>query len=100
MDEQLRTRIEEVLDAYVRPALLTHMGDIEVCNLDEEGTLWVLMTGECAGCPSANETITGLVEKELLQRIPQIRKVELDNGITDEVYDQVLQMFSHRNQEA
>ena len=96
MEEQLLERIENVLDAYVRPALLTHMGDLEVCNLDEEGTLWVLMTGECAGCPSANETVTGLVEKELTSRIPEIKRVDIDNGITDEVYEQVMKMLSHK----
>ena len=96
MEEQLLNRIEDVLDAYVRPSLLTHMGDLEVAGLDEEGTLWVLMTGECAGCPSSNETITGLVEKELVSRIPEIRRVDIDNGITDEVYDQVLQMLSRK----
>ena len=96
MEEQLLNRIEDVLDAYVRPSLFTHMGDPEVAGLDEEGTLWVLMTGECAGCPSSNETITGLVEKELVSRIPEIRRVDIDNGITDEVYDQVLQMLSRK----
>ena len=96
MEEQLLNRIEDVLDAYVRPSLLTHMGDLEVAGLDEEGTLWVLMTGECAGCPSSNETITGLVEKELVSRIPEIRRVDIDNGITDEVYGQVLQMLSRK----
>ena len=65
MEDQLFERIENVLDAYVRPTLLTHRGDLEVCDLDDEGTLWILMTGECAGCPSAIDTVAGLVEKEL-----------------------------------
>ena len=98
MEDQILGRIEEVLDACGRPALLTHMGDLQVAGLDEEGTLWVLMTGECAGCPSADETVKGLVEKELTERIPEVKRVEIDNGITDDVYEEVLQMFSHRRE--
>jgi len=96
MDEVLFNKIEEVLDANVRPALFAHMGDLEVCDLDDEGTLWILMTGECAGCPSADETVMNVVEKELLSRIPEIKKVEIDNGISDDIYDQALNLFSHR----
>ena len=69
MSEELKKDIEAVLNLFVRPQLSSHGGGLEVLYLDENGILWIEMQGECAGCPSADETAKNLVQKELITRI-------------------------------
>lgn len=98
IDSELRKDIEAVLNVIVRPKLAEDGGDLEITYLDDEGTLWIQMLGQCHGCPSANDTVKGLVEKELVPRIPQIKKVDIDSGLSEDFIRDVLdQMLSYRN---
>lgn len=96
MDEELRKDVEAVLNLFVRPQLSNHGGDVEVLDLDEDGVLWIEMLGQCAGCESADETAKSLVQKELVTRIPQIRGVEIDSGISDDIIEEAMKLFTHR----
>lgn len=98
MNEELRKDIEAVLNLFVRPQLSSHGGDLNIIDLDEDGTLWIEMQGECAGCPSANETTKSLVQKELVIRIPQIKSVEIDSGISDDIIAEAMKLFTHRSE--
>ena len=95
MDEELKKDIEAVLNLFVRPQLSNHGGGLEVIDLDQDGILWIEMQGECAGCPSADETAKSLVQKELVTRIPQIRGVEIDSGISGEIIEEAMKLFTH-----
>lgn len=95
MNEELKKDIEAVLNVFVRPGLYEHGGGIEVLDLDEDGTLWVEMLGECAGCPSADETIRNLVQKELLARVPSVKRVEIDSGISDDIIAQAMSLMTN-----
>ena len=88
MSEELKKDIEAVLNLFVRPQLSSHGGGLEVLYLDENGILWIEMQGECAGCPSADE-------KELITRISQIKGVEIDSGISDEILAEAMKLFTH-----
>lgn len=94
MDEELRKDIEAVLNLFVRPVLEAHKGDVEVLDLDEDGTLWVQMLGECAGCPSNDDTAKGVIEKELVKHFPMIKSVEIDTGLTDDIIAQAMQLMT------
>ena len=95
MSEELKKDIEAVLNLIVRPQLSSHGGGLEVLDLDENGILWIEMQGECAGCPSADETAKNLVQKELITRISQIKGVEIDSGISDEILAEAMKLFTH-----
>ena len=45
-------RIDEVLEKKVRPALLSHEGDVQIVEY-ADGVLKIRLTGHCSGCPSA-----------------------------------------------
>lgn len=95
MDKKLKNNIETVLNLFVRPHLFTHGGNIKIIDLDEHGTLWIEMQGKCAGCPSADDTTKSLVEKELRYRIPQIKEVKIDSGISDEILAEAMHLFTY-----
>ena len=92
MNEDLK-RIEEVLDAQVRPSLRAHRGEIQVDHL-EDGVLYVKLLGQCAGCPSADLTNETLVEAELVKALPEVvKKVSVIQTVSDELWEQAKRLL-------
>lgn len=59
MEEQIREAIEAI-----RPAIQNDGGDIEFVQLDDK-KVTVRLTGACIGCPMAQMTLKGGVERYL-----------------------------------
>ena len=61
---QFAKRIEQEIDANIRPMLQKDGGDIEI--IDIKGTLvYVTLRGACVGCAGATQTLKFIVEKAL-----------------------------------
>ena len=91
------TRIEEVLNEKVRPALRAHGGELTVDHLDGK-TLYVNLLGACAGCPSADLTNETLIEAELTAALPEVvEKVVAVQSVSDELWEQAKKLLrDHR----
>ena len=72
----MRDEIEKVLNEEVRPMLSMHGGGVKLVEVTDDGTVKVKLTGGCCGCPSAQATITQVVESALKSKVPQVKKVE------------------------
>ena len=72
----MREEIEKVLTEEVRPMLSMHGGGVELVEVTEDGTVKVRLTGGCCGCPSAQATLTQVVESAIKAKVPQVNKVE------------------------
>jgi len=70
----IESRIEEVLEAEIRPALARDGGDISLERFDG-GIAYVHMRGACAGCPSAQVTLKMGIEVRLKEAIPEVQEV-------------------------
>ena len=79
-------KIEDVLDQYVRPKLKEHYGDVEVLSF-QDGVLEIKMQGQCSNCPSAKFTVEDLIEKEIKEHVLEVERVELIQGVSDELLD-------------
>ena len=98
MDQEL-TQIEKVLDEKVRPSLHAHGGEVAVDEL-KDGTLYIRLTGQCAGCPSADLTTESLIETELTRALPElVRRVSLIQSVSDELLEQARAIL-HRQDHA
>lgn len=84
--------IEETLDAYVRPLLASHGGDMEVDRV-EDGVVYFRMIGHCAGCAAADLTSEDLINKELTERVSGVRKAVLVNNVSQELLDQAFEIL-------
>ena len=74
---QLAKRIEKMLNDYIRPMIARDGGDIEIIDI-KDWTVYVELTGNCAGCVSAGQTIKMLVEKTFKDQIDErIRVVQV-----------------------
>ncbi|MBW2031067.1 MAG: NifU family protein [Deltaproteobacteria bacterium] len=71
----LKEKIEDALNK-VRPSLQADGGDVQLIDVDEDGTVKVKLTGACGGCPMSQMTLKMGIEKVLKQNVPEISKVE------------------------
>ena len=95
MDALTINNIEKVLDERVRPSLAQHGGDIQIEKL-EDNMLHVRMHGQCSGCPSAELTLEELVSTELKEAFPEMKKVVLVTGVSDDLIAQARQIIRQR----
>lgn len=71
MEEKLRAAIEEV-----RPYLQADGGDVEFVAYTEDNILEVKLKGACKGCPHAQMTIKGGIERIIKEKYPEVASVE------------------------
>lgn len=86
------SEVEEALDKYVRPYLAAHGGDLTVAGA-EGGVVFFHLTGRCAGCAAADKTSEELINRELVEHVPGIKKAVLANGISPELLEQTLALL-------
>jgi len=71
----LKSEVEMVLAAFVRPVLQADGGDVELVDV-KDGVVKVRLKGACHGCPMASVTLKSRVEAVIKERIPAIKRVE------------------------
>ena len=71
MEQKIREGLEQI-----RPFLQRDGGDIEFVEYTDDNVVRVKLQGHCAGCPGAQMTIKGVVEKILKESYPEIKGVE------------------------
>ena len=69
------SKIKEVLDAKVRPAVARDGGDITFKSF-KDGIVTVELKGSCSGCPSSVMTLKQGVQNLLCHYIPEVKSVE------------------------
>ena len=72
---EIISKIKEVLDAKVRPAVARDGGDI-IFKSFEDGVVKVQLKGSCSGCPSSIMTLKQGVQNLLCHYIPEVKSVE------------------------
>ncbi|MDP7070980.1 MAG: NifU family protein [Phycisphaerales bacterium] len=72
--ESLQDRVLVVLDA-VRPAIQADGGDVEFVEITDSGEVRIRLLGACVECPSAHLTLRLGIERNLVDRIPEVTSV-------------------------
>lgn len=71
MEQNIKDALENI-----RPYLQRDGGDVEFVNYTEDNIVQVRLLGHCAGCPHAQATIKGGIERLLREEFPDIAAVE------------------------
>lgn len=69
----LASRVRGVLD-LIRPAVQADGGDVELVGV-VDGEVRIRFHGACIGCPSSNLTLQMGIERNLRDRVPEVRRV-------------------------
>lgn len=82
MEENIRKVLEERVD----PILAAHYGGAVLTKL-QDGVAYVRLTGACASCPSAQQTIEDVVKAEVMAGVDGLDDVVLDTSVSEELLD-------------
>lgn len=80
-------KIEAVLNEKVRPKLAEHGGDLKVLKY-EGGVVHIQLLGQCSNCPSAYLTTESVIQAQLMEALPEIEQVVVDQTVSDELWEQ------------
>lgn len=77
MNADLIHRVQEVIDAEIRPMIERDGGSIELVSIDEKGIVKVRLSGACSKCSASSITLHGGIERILRKRFPEIHSAAL-----------------------
>ncbi len=78
-EAELVSKIKELIDTYVKPAVEMDGGNIEFKSFDN-GRVTVILQGSCSGCPSSTVTLKAGIEGMLKRMIPEVTEVISEMG--------------------
>jgi Fe-S cluster biogenesis protein NfuA len=70
----MREKVEAALNK-VRPSLMADGGNVELVEVDPNGTVKVKLTGACGGCPMSQLTLKMGIERILKKEVPEVKEV-------------------------
>ena len=73
-----KEKVQEIIDK-IRPGLQADGGDVELVNVNDDGTIEVKLQGACAGCPMSQFTVKNGIERTLKEEIPEVKEVKAVN---------------------
>jgi len=84
--DSTKKEIENILREKVDPILSGHFGG-SVLTGYENGVAKVRLTGACASCPSAQDTIESIVREEVMNGCKAVKDVVLDTSVSEDLLD-------------
>lgn len=72
-NKSLRERVQHVIDR-IRPAVQGDGGDIELVDVVGD-TVKIRFHGACYGCPSSTMTLQHGIERNIREKIPEVKAV-------------------------
>ena len=72
---QVADKINAVLDD-IRPYLQIDGGDVMLVKIDNEGIVELKLLGACNTCPLKPMTLRAGIERALMNKIPEIKRIE------------------------
>lgn len=73
-DEEIRRKIERLMETDINPAVAGHGGHIELVGV-QGGAVYIHMSGGCQGCGMASVTLKQGVERLIRENVPEIEEI-------------------------
>lgn len=90
---ELMEKLELFFDDEINSYLEDHGGGAQPVEVNGS-ELVIRMTGECRSCMSQSGTINDLILKKVKAVFPFIKKISVTDDVSDEVYEQALNLFT------
>jgi Fe-S cluster biogenesis protein NfuA len=72
--EELRRRVQQVLDEMINPGVASHGGFVELLDVQDD-SVFIRMGGGCQGCGAADMTLKMGIERLIRENVPQVREI-------------------------
>src|SRR6185436_1923531 len=73
-EDEVKTKIQKILDEMINPAVASHGGYVELLDV-KENVAYLKLGGGCQGCGMVNVTLKQGIEATLKEEIPQLAGV-------------------------
>jgi Fe/S biogenesis protein NfuA len=74
MSEELKTRVQDLIDTMINPAVAGHGGFVELLDV-KDNKVYLQMGGGCQGCGAADVTLKSGIERLIKEELPEIDEV-------------------------
>jgi Fe/S biogenesis protein NfuA len=74
MSVELKTRVQELIDSMINPAVAGHGGYVELIDV-QDNRVYLQMGGGCQGCGAADVTLKSGIERLIKEEIPEVTEV-------------------------
>jgi Fe/S biogenesis protein NfuA len=74
MSEDLATKVQELIDSTINPAVAGHGGFVQLVEV-KDNKVYLQMGGGCQGCGAADVTLKAGIERLIKEEMPEIEEV-------------------------
>lgn len=85
--------IQKIIDEVINVQLVLHGGSASLTAF-EDGVAWVKFHGACASCMSSSDTLEVVVKEAILQKLPEVKDVQLDMTVSEDLLDMARKILS------
>ena len=74
MSEELRGKVQELIDTMINPAIAGHGGYVDLIDV-QDNRVYLQMGGGCQGCGAADITLKSGIERLIRDELPEVVEV-------------------------
>ena len=74
MTTDLKTKVQELIDTMINPAVAGHGGYVELIDV-QDSRVYLQMGGGCQGCGAADVTLKSGIERLIKEELPEVTEV-------------------------
>jgi Fe/S biogenesis protein NfuA len=74
MSVDLKSKVQELVDTSINPAIAAHGGWVELLDV-KDSVVYLQMGGGCQGCGAADITLKAGIERLIKEELPEITEV-------------------------
>src|SRR5207249_435890 len=74
MSDELKTKVQELIDTMINPAVAGHGGYVELIDV-QDNRVYLQMGGGCQGCGAADVTLKAGIERLIKEELPEVVEV-------------------------
>ena len=74
MSEELRGKVQELIDTMINPAIAGHGGYVDLIDV-QDNRVYLQMGGGCQGCGVADITLKSGIERLIKDELPEVVEV-------------------------
>ena len=89
----VKEKIQKILDDDINVKLILHGGGASLTSF-EDGIAKIKFTGACAACMSQTDTFDDVVKTAIINGVPEVKDVMVDDNVSDELLDFARQILA------
>jgi Fe/S biogenesis protein NfuA len=74
MSAELKTKVQELIETMINPAVAGHGGFVELIDV-QDNRVYLQMGGGCQGCGAADITLKSGIERLIKEELPEVTEV-------------------------